>query len=139
MLGFRATCSCCGEQFVVDTFNTHKRNAKVIAHENKSQIGQSITLIYYDCPVCGHRHFVQADNENTTAVLMRSEALFIKAVKSAKAGKKLHQKQLDKRKQAEMDLTRLRKELQEQLEGCTVAFCGGEEQWKVHFHTIASK
>lgn len=107
---FTAECVNCKEKFIVNTFNLKVRKFDV-------NNGQSIILTYYDCPHCGHRMFVQADDD-TTKEMLSNVTNQLKQFSIAKnKGEKVSQKQLDKFKKTREDLSNYRIALMKEYAG----------------------
>lgn len=75
MLTTKSKCKGCG--------SIHTLNSNIIQSSWATvQDGQSIRVLYYDCPKCGLRNVVQVDNEQTLELLSGLEKLLVKARKT---------------------------------------------------------
>lgn len=88
MAEIKAICSKCQEMMEVNA-EVIKREICTVDLKGKEQ---SIWLIYYDCPKCSERHFVQVDNEETNCLLnaltMQMKALAMLKKRNAQLSKK---------------------------------------------------
>lgn len=113
MFSIKEKCSKCGFVFYVSS-----EDAKVKHFISKD--GQSIYAIYYDCPSCCNRHFVQLDNDITKALADKQIKLFVKMSRARKAGRQVHKKQSAKYSKINKDLTLFRKRLNLKYNGTEV-------------------
>lgn len=79
--------------------------------------GQSIFLTYYDCPVCGKRHFVQIDDKSSLQELVRITTEFRSLMMKRKKGKKISKSQSEKFKKARQHLSDYRTNLMKEFTG----------------------
>lgn len=126
-LNFKVECKDC--KTLIDI--TRQRTTFNALHKAKD--GQSILLTYFDCPVCQARHYVQADNRQTSELRKSVSMLGLKAIKARKTGKAIPEKQRDKFKRQEAKLKSLRNELMKKWEGSTVTNTLTGEELELHF------
>ena len=84
--------------------------------------GDSISLVdlmYFECPSCGKRHFVQIDNAETKGLLLEVVRVFAKLSKMRKQGKSTKKKS-GKYKKANGDLDKARNKLMKEYSSKTV-------------------
>lgn len=110
---FRAECRKCKHEFDISQNVRHN-----VAYED--QYGRSILLTYYDCPSCGMRHFVQADNSASVGMLLavRKDVARIACAKSK--GRKIPVKMQDKYTKHNRHLDAYRTRLMRDWSGRTV-------------------
>ena len=83
--------------------------------------GQSIQVMYYDCPVCGGRNIVQVDNDESLRLLAKCKSIISVQMKANRQGRR--GKQSGKMKKAQIHLRKIRNELQKELEcNCHLKF-----------------
>lgn len=59
-----AKCEACNKTFELNNANLKKEKMQI-----KTEFGDCIKdVLYYDCPLCDYRHFVQLDDEATEAI-----------------------------------------------------------------------
>lgn len=120
MLTTKSKCKGCG--------SIHTLNSNIIQSSWATvQDGQSIRVLYYDCPKCGLRNVVQVDNEQTLELLSGLEKLLVKARKTKPTqnknkGKKKYKGLFDTRRQLLVDT---RKALNKNVNGMVVSYDDG--------------
>lgn len=82
--------------------------------------GQSIELMYYECPVCGNKNFVQADNTQSKEWLQKMFDLTKQQIGVNRAGRR--GKNAGKAKKIQIHLRKIRNELQKELENAGYKF-----------------
>lgn len=82
--------------------------------------GRSILLTYFDCPECGKRHIVQADNDYSLSLLLDVSKLVAKIAAKRSKGNKVPAKMQDKYHKANRHLDGYRKELMKSWTGKAV-------------------
>lgn len=112
-------CRECGEKIRLD----HTVVAKC---EYRGNDNEAIWCIHYDCPKCGHRHYVQIDNVTTNGIMVEIEKLLAKISKLKKQGRmaKVKSNQIRYNK-LKSDLTEIRKQLMVKYHGCAVTNAAG--------------
>lgn len=108
-LKFLATCEDCKKGFEV--------NPTVLKQKQYEINKRSIWLTYYDCPHCSHRHFVQADDTRSQAILRDGKKMFVRFGARKARGETIPQKQLDKFQRTRQHLTEYRMGLIHDLTG----------------------
>lgn len=127
MFEVKINCMECGvEHQVTDMVN--KREMKF------EETGESIWLTYFDCPSCGARNFVQADDANTNELLKREINLMIKALEQKKYGKMPRRKQSEKFKRVSNDLAKSRRMLMVNLAGKRAVDPETNERFDIYFN-----
>lgn len=108
-LSFLAKCEKCGVGFEV--------NNPVLKQMRTEIERQSIWLTYYDCPMCGNRHYVQVDNLRSREMLRDCKKMFVRMSAKRSRREDIPQKQLDKFQQARQHLSEYRTALMKELTG----------------------
>ncbi len=99
-------------QAICDKCNTKRILSGTDVHKGKYEInGESIQLTYFDCQVCGKRHYVQVDNNRTNEMLKEVSQLMTKLMVLKKKDKPIPQKQSDKFKRKREHLAKIRIDL----------------------------
>ena len=73
--------------------------------------GDTIFLMYIDCPFCKNRNYVQIDDIKSINMLKELTRLFIKLSVKKRKGKEIPQSQSDKLKKMQKDLSNYRNKL----------------------------
>lgn len=108
-------CIECKHKFVLVQDNVlHSR----VRYQDKD--GRSILLTYFDCPECGKRHIVQADNDYSLSLLLDVSKLVAKIAAKRSKGNKVPAKMQDKYRKANRHLDGYRKELMKSWTGKAV-------------------
>lgn len=120
MITTKRKCNICGSTNVLHN-NIIKSSWATL--EN----GQSIRVLYYDCPKCGSRNVVQVDNEQTIELLNGLEKLMAKAhntkpTRNKKRGKNKYKGLFDVRRQLLVDT---REALNKKANGMVVSYDDG--------------
>lgn len=100
-----AECRECGTKFGIG------KDSDVVSfrQEYKGKDGRSILLTYYDCPKCGKRHFVQADDAYSLDLLASVSKLFVQiAAAKVKGTRPIPARQQEKYKKHKSHLDRYR-------------------------------
>ena len=119
MLQFLAQCAACKSTFVLGPNEVRKAKADL-------PNGKSIWITYFDCPTCGHTHFVQIDDVRTNALLAKIGKVLASVTKARKCGHDVR-KQSAKYHRINRDLDAIRKDLKEEYSGVTVQLEGFDE------------
>ena len=99
-------------QAVCDQCNTKRVLSGTDVHKGKYEVnGESIQLMYFDCQVCGKRHYVQIDTNQTIDLLKEVSQLMTKLMVLKKKDKPIPQKQSDKFKRKREHLAKIRIDL----------------------------
>ena len=98
----------------------------------KTVDGQKVLLTYFDCPSCGTRHFVQADDGYTSKLRSQATKLAVKMIAAKARGKQLPKKQQDKYNKQQRMLNESRRKLNDQLEGRVVFDCVTDAKYGFH-------
>lgn len=110
-------CEDCKQKFPI----AQEQEQKSLTHKKEFKInGRSIFLTYYDCPVCGRRHFVQIDDKVSLNKLNDNKQMFIELSIAKSKGKEISKKQLAKFKKARLDLSNYRIKLMKQHTGKSI-------------------
>lgn len=108
-------CIECKHKFVLVQGDVlHSR----VCYQDKD--GRSILLTYFDCPECGKRHIVQADNEYSLGLLREVSKAVAKVAAKRSKGNKVPAKMQDKYHKANRHLDAYRKELMKSWTGKAV-------------------
>lgn len=102
-------CEDCGTVFAVDGGVVHRMAANVD--------GLQYFFVYYDCPHCGMRHFVQVDDTKSQQMLARLTCEMAKLRNVRARGKSFNKKQQRDFNAIRTDLSKYRNALMEQLTG----------------------
>lgn len=108
-LGIMAVCEDCKNSFRVDGNSIISKKCEIE--------GQTIFLLYYDCPKCGRRHYVQIDNDATKAELATLQKQMGTFMVMKIKRKKIPKKQSVKFKHTQEHLSQTRNELMKQYTG----------------------
>ena len=108
-LRINAFCEECRERFEVNSQNLNKKEY--------NYLGKSIWVTYYDCPHCGRRHMVQADDVKSKQMLVKVSIMFARLYNTKRKGKTISKKTSDKFKKARNDLSLYRNNLMKELNG----------------------
>ena len=108
-LRINAFCEECRERFEVNSQNLNKKEY--------NYLGKSIWITYYDCPHCGRRHMVQADDVKSKQMLVKVSIMFARLYNTKRKGKTISKKTSDKFKKARNDLSLYRNNLMKELNG----------------------
>ena len=108
-LRINAFCEECKERFEV--------NPQVLKKKEYKYNGESIWVTYYDCPHCGRRHMVQADDVKSKQMLVKVSIMFARLSNTKRKGKTISKKTSDKFKKARNDLSLYRNNLMKELNG----------------------
>ena len=73
--------------------------------------GDSIFLMYFDCPFCKNRIYVQIDDAKSINMLKELTRLFVKLSVKKRKGKEIPKSQSDKLKKMQNDLSNYRNKL----------------------------
>ena len=96
-------------QVICDQCNTKRVLRSTDVHKGKYEInGESIQLMYFDCQVCGKRHYVQIDTNRTIDLLKEVSRLMTKLMVLKRKDKPIPQKQSDKFKREREHLAKIR-------------------------------
>lgn len=82
--------------------------------------GQSIELMYYECPVCRSKNYVQADNAQSKEWLTKMLMLTKQQIGANRAGRR--GKNTGKARKIQIHLRKVRNELQKELENAGYNF-----------------
>lgn len=104
-------CTVCKMPFQIDGTNVRKK-------EFEAEDGNHIWLTYYDCPACGSRHYVQADDVETNGVLIDLTRKMGKIAACKKKGSKISKKQQNDFEGTRQYLADLRRQLMEKYQEC---------------------
>lgn len=107
---FRAECRKCKHEFDIRQNVRHN-----VAY--KDQEGRSILLTYYDCPSCGMRHFVQADNSASVGMLIAVRKDVAQIANARNRGRKIPAKMQDRYKKHNRHLDVYRTKLMREWSG----------------------
>lgn len=104
-------------------------NPQDVKKEVKDFNGQSIDLMYYECPVCRNKNYVQADNIQSKEWLQKMFALTKKQIGANRVGQR--GKNAGKARKIQIHLRKVRNELQKELESAGFDFvecevCNGD-------------
>lgn len=86
-----AVCRRCGQKFHLGT-----EIPVIYRQEYRDAHDAVIMLTYYDCPQCGTRHFVQADDATSVRMLNDVSKVFVKIAVAKSSGKCVPAKLQDK-------------------------------------------
>lgn len=116
------TCKKCSEEL-------HENPSSVLKEEQQFN-GQKIEVMYYICPVCSSKNYVQADNEHSKEWLSKCIGITKIQMSANRAGRR--GKQSGKIKKAQIHLRKIRNELQKELENAGYNFvecevCNGDK------------
>ena len=89
----------------------------IINKKEYNYLGKSIWVTYYDCPHCGRRHMVQADDVKSKQMLVKVSIMFARLSNTKRKGKTISKKTSDKFKKARNDLSLYRNNLMKELNG----------------------
>lgn len=92
---------------------SQKENAKDVKTEKGIFKGQTIRFMYYDCPICGNRNIVQADNDKSLEMLAKCKSIIRVQMNANRQGRR--GKQSGRAKKNQLHLRRIRNALQEEL------------------------
>lgn len=81
--------------------------------------GKSIWLTYFDCPKCGHTHFVQIDDVRTQMLLGDLTKVLVATAKAKRKGQSV-KKQSAKYHRINRDLDVIRSDLEKEYSGANV-------------------
>lgn len=99
-------------QVICDQCNTNRSISGTDVHNGEFEVnGESIQLTYFDCQVCGKRHYVQVDNNRTLALLSDVKKRMTKLMVLRNKNKPIPQKQSDTFKRKREHLAKIRNEL----------------------------
>ena len=101
-------CKKCGEFLKVDELLQKKEFVKD---------GKSIYLIYFDCPKCDERCFVQIDDDTSLAMLDSVKRTFVKFARRKRQGKSISKKENSKFAEARANLSVYRTNLMKEYTG----------------------
>lgn len=65
-------CKRCKEEFLLTRWNVKKADSN------------NLTVIYFDCPKCNEKHFVQIDNSETKKIVSEMRLILVKKDKTKK-------------------------------------------------------
>lgn len=114
----------CGAKFAVgDGSSTTSFRQKYV-----DKNGRSILLTYYDCPKCGLRHFVQADDAYSLELLANVTKAFVRVAAARQNGRKVTPVQKSRYEKGKGHLDRYRNKLMHEWTGrfVTEAMSGRE-------------
>lgn len=107
-------CESCKQKFPV----SQDQAPNSLTHKKEfTSNGQSIFLTYYDCPLCGKRHFVQIDDKESLQELVRITTEFRALMAKRKKGKKISKSQSEKFKKSRQHLSDYRMNLMKEFTG----------------------
>lgn len=95
-------------------------NPKDVKKKTEIINGQSIDLMYYECPVCRNKNYVQADNEQSKEWLSKMFRLTKAQISANRAGRR--GKNTGKARKIQIHLRKVRNELQKELENAGYNF-----------------
>lgn len=95
-------------------------NPQDVKKEQQIFNGQSIELMYYECPVCRNKNYVQADNTQSKEWLTKMFMLTKQQIGANRAGRR--GKNAGKAKKIQIHLRKVRNELQNELENAGYNF-----------------
>lgn len=107
-------CEDCQKRFEVNGDNLHRMECKTV------DTGKSIKVLYYDCPSCARRHYVQVDDATSQQKLALITREFARMAVAKSKGKHIPQKQLAKFKEDKQHLSDYRTALMKELTGRAV-------------------
>lgn len=117
-------CKCCGESLELNN---------ILQNKNFMKDGKSIHLMYFDCPKCGERCFVQIDDETSLAMLDSVKKTFVKLAYRKKKGKKIPKKENSKFAEARANLGVYRTNLMKEYTGKTIYDDGNGKEYVLRF------
>lgn len=94
--------------------------------------GKSIWLTYFDCPKCGHTHFVQIDDVRTQMLLSDLTKVLAATAKAKKQGHSV-KKQSAKYHRINRDLSAIRNDLEKEYSGVNVCIPGRRALYTLEF------
>lgn len=113
MIKVKFVCNECGEEF----YASEAQKTSFVASPHGANDWKTIWLTYVVCPRCGHKHFVQIDNDESNNTLEQQIRLFENVARRKKRGLSVGRKQSSKYSRANLDLTKIRKGLSIAYEG----------------------
>lgn len=119
-------CERCKQKFEISS----GKNTNQLMKREYVVDGESIFLLYYDCPKCARRHFVQIDNAISLRMLNDVKKQFVRLSIAKKKDKEIPRKQSDKFKKARKDLSTYRMKLMREYDGKSI-FDEGEHDYFV--------
>lgn len=123
-LSFKALCRECGTEFAVAGVEEGKPSGNFEYAKPYRCNGRDVYLSFLGCPACGALRVVQADTDQTLAMVQDSLMLF-GSMKAANGKRKLLLSEQYKAKQKK--LAQARRKLNKQLEGKTAIDSDGRE------------
>lgn len=117
-LGMLVQCRWCNNTFPIGVVGGAML---CYQREYKSEDGRSIFLTHYDCPECGKRHFVQADDDRSREILAGVTRLLARIAAAKAMGKKsVPIKRRDEYNKRKNYLSEYRMCLMREWSGCVV-------------------
>ena len=117
-------CKRCGKSIEVN---------KALQNKNFMKDGKSIRLLYFDCPECGERCFVQIDDETSLSMLNSIQQTFMKFMFRRQSGKKISKKENSNFADARATLGAYRANLMREYTGKTVFDDGNGKEYVLRF------
>lgn len=133
-LSIMTTCPRCGAEFAVTSDSNQSAIAQAVVDKSAFMCdGRWYFLTYYVCPACDSIIFVQADNDETNKILLKSTQIIKGLIQSGKKGNSVVKQRYDEHQQR---LGELRGQLQEQLEGKFMYSRKLQKEVEVHFTNV---
>jgi len=117
----------------IDCKNSFEANAENVKTTEVNSEGNTLSIIYVDCPNCGRRHYVQIDNDESSKLKIRNLITFKKLSKKKLSGKKIGKSESKAFEGLRKQLSDLRAELMKQYEGQIVTDTLTGESVTLHF------
>lgn len=121
-------CTKCGR-----LFQTNKENLKY-QESFRDESGRSYLLSYVDCPNCGDRNFVQADNGDTISLLRDVKKDFSKLAAQKAKHMTISKKQLIRFEKERQHLSESRIKLIDKIDGSLLKEVSSDKEFEVRFN-----
>lgn len=125
MLQFFAQCAECKSTLELGP-------SEVVKSKIDMPSGKSIWLTYFDCPKCGHTHFVQIDDVRTQMLLSDLTKVLAATAKGKKQGHSV-KKQSAKYHRINRDLSAIRNDLEKEYSGVVVHLPARQTTYELAF------
>lgn len=125
MLQFLAQCVNCGDALELDS-------SKVFKTKVEMPDGKPMWLTHFECPECGHVHFVQIDDERTQTLLKDLAKVLAATARAKRMGRRV-KKQSAKYHCINRDLNAIRSDLEKEYSGAAVFMPGSQVQHTLEF------
>lgn len=123
----KTVCSYCSHEFAVGgNGEVKQRIVKCVSD------GKCVNVTYYFCPSCGGEHIVQLDDEYTSDLLQKTQALLRSKVIMSRLGKDVSPKEKKDFKNIRTILTQYRNGLMSQYNGQTFVEEGSDIEFELH-------